>query len=218
MTAERSAHDTISAQPKPFAGVRLIVPSRYAFSLIELLVIMGIVGILAALVFTAVTGVKQRSQETVCLGNLRQIGFGLKLYQSDYQNRLPLVRCMRGSTGKLPVEGTTGNDWWELWETLGGKDPDHPTARIPLAKERPLFPYVRTSDVFHCPADKGWEDSARGMSTLPNFWSEFGCSYYYNSSSNRRGRPIGIRPSWSDVAAPALSNKDDDSLKHPSKL
>jgi len=41
--------------------------------LIELLVVMAIVGILAALLLMAVTGVKQRSQETVCLSNLRQI-------------------------------------------------------------------------------------------------------------------------------------------------
>lgn len=54
------------------------------FTLLELLVVMAIVAILAALLLPAFSRVKESARATVCKSNLRQFGIGLSLYTEDH--------------------------------------------------------------------------------------------------------------------------------------
>jgi len=49
----------------------------------ELLVVIAIIGILAALLLTAVSNAKKRAQQTRCTNNVRQLGVALHLFASD---------------------------------------------------------------------------------------------------------------------------------------
>jgi prepilin-type processing-associated H-X9-DG protein/prepilin-type N-terminal cleavage/methylation domain-containing protein len=60
---------------------RLKVPS--AFTLMELLVVVAIIGILAAFLLTSVSQAKGRAQQIQCASNLRQLGIGLESFLSD---------------------------------------------------------------------------------------------------------------------------------------
>src|SRR5207249_316429 len=54
-----------------------------AFNLVELLVVIAIIGILAALLLTAVSSAKERSRRTQCKSNLRQIGIAMVMYAGE---------------------------------------------------------------------------------------------------------------------------------------
>jgi len=54
-----------------------------AFTLIELLVTIAIIGILAALLLTAVSSVKLKAQRIHCLNNVKQLTLGSFMYASE---------------------------------------------------------------------------------------------------------------------------------------
>lgn len=53
------------------------------FSLVELLVTLGVVAVLAAILVPAVQKVREQSGNARCVSNLRQIGAGMSLYSQD---------------------------------------------------------------------------------------------------------------------------------------
>ncbi len=59
------------------------------FSLVELLVTIGIVAILAALVIPTVSELRKAGKETQSLNQLRQIGTAMQLYAADHQQKFP---------------------------------------------------------------------------------------------------------------------------------
>ena len=60
---------------------------RSAFTLIELLTVIAIIGVLATLLASALASAKTKSQRTVCLGNLHQISVAVNLYTDDTGRR-----------------------------------------------------------------------------------------------------------------------------------
>ena len=57
---------------------------KKAFTLVEILFVLVIIGLLSAIVLSIYTSTRSRSNETVCVSNLRQIGLGIKMYENDY--------------------------------------------------------------------------------------------------------------------------------------
>ena len=59
------------------------------FTLVELLVVIGIIGILAALLLSALNSAKGYARRTVCQNNLRQINLGVRMYSDDSNDKSP---------------------------------------------------------------------------------------------------------------------------------
>jgi prepilin-type N-terminal cleavage/methylation domain-containing protein len=61
-----------------------------AFTLVELLVVMAIIGILAALLLPVLDQGKARAKRIVCENNLQQIGIGFHGFAHDHNGKLPM--------------------------------------------------------------------------------------------------------------------------------
>lgn len=81
----------------PFSAARRRASA--AFTLVELLTVIAIIGVLSTLVFAAVGPVRARADSTKCLSNLRQIGIASQLYSQDNKGRLPSSSHQRAPDG-----------------------------------------------------------------------------------------------------------------------
>ena len=63
------------------------IPSRCAFTLVELLTVIAIVAVLASLILTGVVSAKKKSRTVVCTFNLHQISLALNMYIDDFAKR-----------------------------------------------------------------------------------------------------------------------------------
>lgn len=62
-----------------------------AFTLVELLVVIGIIALLISILLPTLGRVRQSSQTTACLSNLRQIGIAYRLYAESNRDLMPYI-------------------------------------------------------------------------------------------------------------------------------
>ncbi len=62
-----------------------------AFTLVELLVVIAVIGILAALLLPALGRAKEKGKFTTCLDNLRQVNVAIRLYADENADSLPVL-------------------------------------------------------------------------------------------------------------------------------
>jgi len=141
----------------------------HGFTLVELLVVVGIISLLVAILLPSLTSARIAAQRVVCKTNLRQLAFGWEMYLQDNKDTF-----YRADDANLNYGGWKGHiPGW-----------DH--ARV-LNKYLNFPAIMQTPDeagIFVCPADRG---GAPGV-TL-DVYQEFGTSYQTNLYLVGRVRP-----------------------------
>ncbi|MFQ3548865.1 MAG: prepilin-type N-terminal cleavage/methylation domain-containing protein [Armatimonadota bacterium] len=122
------------------------ISKKNGFSMIELLTVIAIIAILAAIIFPVMGMVRERAKQNQCMTNLKQIAMGAQMFKQD-NRRYPLTLGPQayvevGGTAKKWVEATDQTPLlFENTKSYAGKES--------------LFPeYVNTIQIFHCPATK----------------------------------------------------------------
>src|SRR5881392_1764456 len=68
--------------------INATTPAR-AFTLVELLVVIGIIAVLLAMLLPALARVRESSRRTQCLANISELGRAVLLYCNDNKDHLP---------------------------------------------------------------------------------------------------------------------------------
>jgi prepilin-type N-terminal cleavage/methylation domain-containing protein len=126
------------------------------FTLLELLVVIAIIALLAALLTPVFNAANGRARTASCLGNLRQLLLGWKMYADDNEGVLAVNVPF---SANLPA-----------WVSAGLSDAALATDNTTIQKGL-IYPYVRNPLVYHCPADTTMTNGAPNvLSYSMNSW------------------------------------------------
>jgi len=68
----------------------LLVAKFKGFTLVELLVVVAIIGILAAILMPALNSAREQARRSSCISNLKEIGLGMNMYAGDWREKFPM--------------------------------------------------------------------------------------------------------------------------------
>lgn len=116
---------------------------RGAFTLIELLTVIAVIAILAALLLPALSLGRENAKRAFCLNNQRQLALAWQMYADANHGELA-PNYVDFRTANVPESPT--NSW-----VLGNAGLDTDPATITSGS---IYPYVRNIQVYRCPADR----------------------------------------------------------------
>ena len=131
----------------PLGLARALCAAPAGFTLVELLVVIAMIALLIAILLPALSRARVFAQSAACLSNLRQLQTCWLMYANDHGGTLPPNLSIYDLSTGAPIPGLDLRLTW----CAGNAATDVNTANIERGY---LFPYNRSTAIYHCPADK----------------------------------------------------------------
>jgi prepilin-type N-terminal cleavage/methylation domain-containing protein/prepilin-type processing-associated H-X9-DG protein len=100
---------------------------RRGFTLIEILVVIAVIAILAAILFPVFAMAREKARSAVCLSNQKQLASAMAMYVQDYDERFPIWRYF------VPISS------------------EYPNGEVTWVEN--LQPYAKNRKIWLCPGD-----------------------------------------------------------------
>ncbi|MCC7350991.1 MAG: DUF1559 domain-containing protein [Phycisphaerales bacterium] len=160
---------------------------RHGFTLVELLVVIGIIALLISILLPALNKARESAKQVSCASNMRQVGLAMRMYGNDNQGWLP----PRYDGTFRPIVSYGANVDYGTLLLLVNKPPYGMGNQAYLPSLDPLF----------CPADQTYlpnrTDNGEGLATVGAYTRMI--SYFYLFCPPD-GYPQPPAAGWSDVA------------------
>jgi general secretion pathway protein G len=145
---------------------------RRGFTLIEILVVIAIIALLAAILFPVFTIARGKARSASCQSNLKQLGAAMMMYIGDYE-RYPFAVD--------PADKYAPNIWANQEVAQGVT-----IGEMPLLTDA-MSAYVKSTQVWKCPSDTGFDYpddiqwQLNGEPTYPTCFGKYQTSYFYRT-------------------------------------
>ena len=128
--------------------------TKKAFTLVELLVVIGIIALLISILLPALSKARKSAQDVKCMANMKQIMMATMMYANDNRQFLPYTGW--GDT----LASATGRQWPTIgvvnWAYDGSATKAANTFKVDHLKTGVLWPYCGGKvELFRCPSDAG---------------------------------------------------------------
>jgi prepilin-type N-terminal cleavage/methylation domain-containing protein/prepilin-type processing-associated H-X9-DG protein len=141
-----------------------------AFTLVELLVVLAVITILAALLLPALAAARAKARAITCLNNVRQLGLAAQIYTDEFGERLPY------NLGESEIRAAVAQNHYLNWNSsiMDWEVVNSDNTNIALVTLGGIGPYTgRNAKIYKCPNDNyvsdiqataGWSSRVRSIS------------------------------------------------------
>jgi prepilin-type N-terminal cleavage/methylation domain-containing protein/prepilin-type processing-associated H-X9-DG protein len=169
-------------------------PRQRAFTLVELLVVIGIIALLVSILLPALNRARRQAMTVQCASNMRQIAMAMLMYVGDNKGTLPPAVVFPSTAAPMLYP----NGWWWPNELVRQKYCGQDSANCyPQAGMTTAQKVFDRSSVFRCP-EGAEEDSTGGAGNYPTDLKNNAFAIFNDAKCAADG--MGV-PSWYQLNA-----------------
>jgi prepilin-type N-terminal cleavage/methylation domain-containing protein/prepilin-type processing-associated H-X9-DG protein len=119
----------------------IAMPFRKGWTLIELLTVIAVIAVLAAILLPVFHQAREKARQATCISQLKQLASATLMYAQDHDEVLPCFWDYYDGEGKF--------GGWIFYSTFGQCLPGNFDP-----SKGSIYPYIRNAPIYTCPSDR----------------------------------------------------------------